>query len=110
MKNNHLIVLEVVNALQLVCHQVNVMLQLTGREVNNAQLQLMLDKRVEEFKLLYTEIPKDSQFIVEITIAKLLVISSNQAFREFADAANNAVTKQTEAPVRQYAGLVNTLH
>ena len=110
MKNNHLIVIEVVNALQLVCHQVNVMLQLTGRTFDNIQMQALIDKRVEEFKILYSEIPRDTQFAVDMNIANVLFISSNQVFRDFANEAVIAATKHETAKEHGRAGFINTLH
>ena len=110
MKNNHLIVTELVNALYLVCQQVNVMMELTGRTYTNDQMQSLVNARVEEFKILYSEIPRDTQFAVDLNIANVLFISSNQVFRDFANEADIIATKNEAAKEKLRAGFINTLH
>ena len=83
MKNNQPIVLELVIAIEICCRQVDTMARLTGRSISMTELQERLDRCVKEFKLLYKEIPKDSEFIVETAIDGLVFISSNQVFREY---------------------------
>lgn len=84
MAANQLIIVEIVTAIEILCRQVNTMVTLTGRQCPNDKLQLLINARVEEFKMLYPEIPSASEFKVESLQEGLLFISSNLAFREYA--------------------------
>lgn len=85
MKNNQPIVIEIVSAVEILCRQVNSMRELTGRDFSLEHLQILIDARVEEFKTLYPEIPKDSKFSVENLSEGLLYINTNQAFRDYVE-------------------------
>lgn len=84
MAANQLIIVEIVTAIEILCRQVNTMITITGRQCPNDKLQLLINARVEEFKMLYPEIPSASEFTVESLQEGLLFISSNLAFREYA--------------------------
>lgn len=85
MKNNYPIIIEIVSAIEILCRQVNTMMTITGRSCPNEQLQSLINARVEEFKMLYSEIPKNSYFEVETLKDGLLFIRSNQVFRDYAE-------------------------
>lgn len=88
MTNEQAIVIELVNAIESVCAQVSMMNMLTGRHFSQERLQVLIDTRVEEFKQLYTEIPKDAKFTIDNHVAGVLFVSSNEVFRDYANKIN----------------------
>lgn len=107
MKNNQPIVLELVTAIEICCRQVNTMTTLTGRTMNMFELQERINRTVEEFKILYPEVPKSSEFTVETAIDGLLFISANDHFREYVEKTeqSNLVHSINKDP-----SFLNTLH
>lgn len=109
MKNNQPIVIELVTSIEIVCRQINTMTELTGRVFSKPQIQIMIDKRVEEFKLLYSEIPKNAKFTIENNEGGMLFISSNDEFREYVDEIENQAASIIEPPI-VINDVNNTLH
>ena len=110
MAANQLIIVEIVTAIEILCRQVNTMMTLTGRQCPNDKLQNLINNRVEEFKLLYTEIPIDSKFTIGKTVANVLFIISNQVFRDYAEAVEKEFVQAQALEERQQLGVIKSLH
>jgi hypothetical protein len=108
MKNNQPIVLELVTAIEICCRQVNTMTRLTGRSMLMTELQERINRCVDDFKLLYKEIPNDSEFIVETAIDGLLFIAANQVFRDYVEVEERS--NIVHSTINKDPFMLNTLH
>ena len=108
MNNNQPIVLELITAIEICCRQVNTMTRITGRALLMTELQERIDRCVEDFKLLYKEVPEDSKFIVEDAIDGLLYISTNQAFQDYIKREEHS--NLVHSTINKDPFLLNTLH
>ena len=109
MTNNYLIVLEMVLAIETLCKQINTMLTLTNRICSDEQLQYLINLRVKEFKILYPEIPSETQFIVDTLQEGLLFINAKQVFRDFAQQSEQVAIKLADSSLL-LTPLDSTLH
>lgn len=108
MKNNQPIVMELVTAIEICCRQVNTMTTLTGRSWQMVDVQKLINARVEEFKMLYPEIPVDSAFTVENNVEGVMFIAANQIFRDYVDEVEQQ--RAIPVPIEISSFLNNTLH
>ena len=98
MVNNYLIVLEMVLAIETLGKQINTMLTLTNRICTNERLQYLINLRVQEFKILYPEIPSGTEFIIDTLEEGLLFINANQVFRDFVQQSEQVAIKLADTP------------